>query len=145
MDRRFTPSTFPFTRNSRLSSGSIFLSLALMLGLSMGTLAAAQERVIITLAGGAGKVEKLAAEELVSHLHRLYPSTKFEVGAPGAGSPVIYLGTAQDLPTRFASQLSGKLINPESFAITVNASHEVREAVIEIGRAHRLNSSHLGI
>src|ERR1035438_3098153 len=130
MDRRFTPSTFPFTRNSRLSSGSIFLSLALMLGLSMGTLAAAQERVVITLAGGAGKVEKLAAEELVSHLHRLYPSTKFEVGAPGAGSPVIYLGTAQDLPTRFASQLSGKLINPESFVITVNASHEVREAVV---------------
>src|ERR1017187_5041832 len=130
MDCRFTPSTFPFTRNSRLSSGSIFLSLALMLGLSMGTLAAAQERVVITLAGGAGKVEKLAAEELVSHLHRLYPSTKFEVGAPGAGSPVIYLGTAQDLPTRFTSQLSGKLVNPESFVIAARDNHGAREAII---------------
>ena len=130
MDRRFTQSTFPFTQNSKLGRISVFIKCALMLGLSLGALAAAQERVIITLAGGAGKVEKLAAEELVSHLHRLYPSTKFEVGAPGAGSPVIYLGTAQDLPTRFASQLSGKLINPESFVITVNASHEAREAII---------------
>jgi hypothetical protein len=71
MDRRFTPSTFPFTRNSRLSRGSIFLSLALMLGLSMGTPAAAQERVIIALAGGTDTVEKLAAEELATHLHAL--------------------------------------------------------------------------
>jgi hypothetical protein len=101
-----------------------------MLSLSMGTLAAAQERVVIALAGGASAVEKVAAEELSAHLHALYPSTKFETGAPVAGSPVIYLGTAQDLPSRSAAQVSGKLDSPESFVILANGGHGVREAVI---------------
>ena len=130
MDRRLTQSTFPFTKNSKLSRRSVFLNCALMLGLSMGTLAAAQERVVIALAEGANTVEKVAAEELATHLHALYPSTKFDAGTPAAGSPVIYLGTAENLPSRYAARVSGKLVNPESFVITANGDQRVPEAVI---------------
>lgn len=130
MDRRFTPSTFPFIQNSKLGSFSAFIRCTLMLGLSMGMLARAQENVVIALAGRADTVEKLAAEELASHLHALYPSTKFEVGTPAAGIPIIYIGTKQDLPTRFAAHLKGKLDNPESFVIMASASHGAHEALI---------------
>ncbi|HEV2484756.1 MAG TPA: hypothetical protein VGT08_04415 [Terracidiphilus sp.] len=130
MIRRSTQTTFPWRQDSLPGRKSVLIKCALMLGLSMGTIAAAQERVVIAPAGEAGTAEKVAAEELATHLRALYPSTKFETGAPAAGSPVIYLGTAQDLPSRFTTQISAKLVNPESFVITANDNQGIREAVI---------------
>jgi hypothetical protein len=93
-------------------------------------LAAAQTRVIIALPGGASEVEKLAADELAVHLHALYPSTTFETGAPVAAVPVIYLGTPQDLPESYASQVRSKLDNPESFVVETIGSGTGNVAVI---------------
>ena len=117
MDRRSTPTTFPQGHASKPGRKSAFVKCALILGLTTAALAAAQTRVIIALPGGASEVEKLAADELAVHPHALYPSTTFETGAPVAAVPVIYLGTPQDLPESYASQVRSKLDNPESFVV----------------------------
>ncbi|MGD0522117.1 MAG: hypothetical protein ABSA48_12740 [Terracidiphilus sp.] len=109
--------TFLRGRVSMFVRQSVFIKLALMLSLSAGMCAAAQTRVVVTLPRDAGTVERIAADELTTHLHALYPSTAFETGDPQEGVPVIYLGTAQELPESYAAQVKSKLDQPESFAI----------------------------
>jgi hypothetical protein len=93
--------------------------LALMLGFSAGMLAVAQTKVVVTLPKDASAVERIAADELTSHLQVLYPSTQFATGDPQEGVPVIYLGTAQELPESYAAQVKSKLDHSDSFAIRV--------------------------
>ncbi len=93
--------------------------LALTLGLSAGMLAAAQTRVVVNLPKDASTVERIAADELITHLHVLYPSTAFETGAPQEGVPVIYFGTAEELQGNYAAKVKSKLDHPDSFAIKV--------------------------
>jgi hypothetical protein len=106
---------------------SVFIKIALMLSLSAGMCAAAQTRVVVTLPKDAGTVERIAADELTTHLRALYPSTAIETGAPQEGVPAIYLGTAEELPDSYAAELRNKLDKPDSFAIKVIDS---RTAVI---------------
>jgi hypothetical protein len=82
-------------------------------------LAAAQTKVVITLPQNPASVEVIAANELATHLHILYPSTAFEIGAAQEGFPVIYLATAGDLPENYAAELGSKLDKPDSFAVKV--------------------------
>ncbi len=96
----------------------------------MCSLARAQARVVIDLPPGAATPERAAAAELATYLHALYPSTEFDIAPPAPGVPVIYLGTPQELPSRFAAQSSGKLANPDSFLISSNSANGVQEAVI---------------
>jgi len=106
---------------------SALIKIVFSLSLCAGMFAAAQTKVVITLPKDAGTVEKIAAEELTTHLRTLYPSTYFETGSPEPGAPAIYLGTAQDLPGSYASELRNKLDKEDSFAIKVIDS---RTAVI---------------
>ena len=106
---------------------SLFIKLVILLSLSTGMLAAAPTKVVVTLPKDAGTAEKVVADELVTHLHALYPSTDFEAGSPQPETPVIYLGTAQNLPESLAAELRNKLDKPDSFAIKVIDS---RTAVI---------------
>jgi hypothetical protein len=106
---------------------SVLIKLVILLSLSMGMLAVAQTKVVVTLPQDAGTVEKVAAHELVTHLRTLYPLTDFEAGSPQPGVPVIYLGTAQQLPESYAAELRNELGKPDSFAIKVIDS---RTAVI---------------
>ena len=87
----------------------------------------AQTNVAIALAPNASPVEHIAADELATHLHALYPSTAFSIGAPAGNAQVIYLGAAQDLPARYADQVKSELAGPESYAVKTAGS---REAVI---------------
>src|SRR5271154_2622258 len=88
---------------------SVLIRLVILLSLSMGMLAAAQTKVVVTLPKDAGTVETIAANELTTHLHALYPSTEFEIGNPQPGVPAIYLGTAKQLPESYAAELRNKL------------------------------------
>jgi hypothetical protein len=97
---------------------------ALISALSVEIPAAAQSRVVLVVAANAVSPEQIAAEELASHLHTLYPSTQFDVAAPVPGTPTIYLGTPQDLPNRFAAQINGDLQNSDSYFIRSNAAIE---------------------
>lgn len=98
---------------------SVLIELVILLSLSAGIFAAAQTKVVVTLPNDASTVERIAAEELTTHLRALYPSTKFETGAAQSGVPVILLGTAQELPERYAAGVKDKLTNPDSFAVKV--------------------------
>jgi hypothetical protein len=121
------PVTFLRGRISVFLRQSVIFELMAMLGFLVGMLAAAQARVVVTQPKDAGAVEKIAADELTAHLRALYPSTAFEIGAPQEGVPVIYLGTAQELPESYAAELRSKLEKPDSFAIKVI---DIRTAVI---------------
>jgi hypothetical protein len=128
MDRRPGPLACLHGRASKVI-GKSFFQLALTLSLGAGSLAAAQGRVIIALAGDPSTVEKVAADELATHLHALYPSTTFAIGAPQQTLPVIYLGTVRDLPETFAMPLRDKLNQPDSFVVKASG----RDAVIAGG------------
>jgi hypothetical protein len=111
--------TFLRGRGAVILRQSDFIKLAVMLGLSAGMWAAAQARVVVTLPKSAGTVERVAADELTSHLQALYPATRFEVGDALEGVQVIYLGTAEDLPGSYAAEVRNKLDKPDSFAVKV--------------------------
>ncbi len=98
---------------------SVLIKIIFSLYLCAGMLAAAQTKVVITLPKDAGAVEKVAADELITHLQTLYPSADFETGAAQPGFPVIYLGTVEELPESYAAELRNKLDKPDSFAIKV--------------------------
>jgi hypothetical protein len=98
---------------------SVLIKIVILLSLSMGMLAEAQTKVVVTLPKDAGTVEKVAADELITHLRTLYPLIEFEAGTPQAGVPVIYLGTVQELPESYAAEIRNNLDKPDSFAIKV--------------------------
>ncbi len=98
---------------------SVLIKIVFSLSLCAGMLAAAQTKVVVILPKDAGTVEKVAANELTTHLRALYPSIDFESGTPQPGAPVIHLGTAQELPESYAAELRNKLDKPDSFAIKV--------------------------
>jgi len=85
MDYRSMPTKFPHEQASKFVRKSAFAGLALILAFATPALATAQTRVIITLPNKASAVERIAADELATHLHALYPSTRFETGAPAVG------------------------------------------------------------
>ena len=130
MDHRSTQTTFPEGNSSKFRPKSALVTLALILALTSGGLATAQTRVVIALSSGASAVEKVAADELAANLHSLYPSTKFEIGAPVATVPAVYLGTAQDLPENYGVQVRSKLDLPESFIVETIGSGADSVAVI---------------
>jgi hypothetical protein len=107
----------------------VFSNLAILIGFAMGSLAAAQARVVVVTAANARPVEQAAADELTSHLHALYPGTKFVAGKPGGSDWTIYLGTAQELPAKVADEVKSGLAGPESYVVMASA----HEAVIAGG------------
>ena len=108
---------FLHRRISALSRQSVFILLLFFTSVLAAKPAAAEAKVVIVLSGNARTVEKIAAEELATHLRALYPATKFEIGAAVETSPVIYVGTATDLPQSYAAQVKSKLENPESYVV----------------------------
>jgi hypothetical protein len=130
MDHRSTSTAFPQGQSSKFGRKSALVTFALILALASGALATAQTRVVIALSSGASATEKVAADELAANLHSLYPSTKFEIGAPVATVPAVYLGTAQDLPENYAAQVRSKLELPESYIVETIGSGADRVAVI---------------
>lgn len=106
-------------RNSIILRQSVFIQLILVLCLSTGTFAVAQTKVIVTVPKDAGAAENVAADELITHLQALYPSTDFETGTPQPGVPAIYVGTAQELPGSYAAEVKDQLVKSDSFAIKV--------------------------
>jgi hypothetical protein len=116
------------TARSSIWSGTIraiaFPCFALISAFSIATPAAAQARVILAVAANASSPEQIAARELASHLSVLYPSTQFDIAAPAAGSAVIYLGTPQDLPARFAAEFNNNLPTSDSYVIRDGAPNE---------------------
>ncbi|HVC00446.1 MAG TPA: hypothetical protein VNJ12_14095, partial [Candidatus Dormibacteraeota bacterium] len=101
----------------------IFLNVILVAFLAAAA-CPAQTTVAIALAPNASPVEHVAANELATHLHALYPSAAFSIGAPAGNAQIIYLGTAQDLPARYADQVKGELAGPESYAVRTAGSGE---------------------
>jgi hypothetical protein len=98
-----------------------FLSLALF-----PSAAVAQTKVTIVVSPKATAVEKLAATELSSHLHLLYPQVQFAIAAmPSTNTPAVLVGTSASLPaiTRYVD--ASALKTSESFAITNRASTAV--------------------
>lgn len=82
---------------------------------------AAQTKIAIV--AGANPVEQLAANELASHLHTLYPSATFSIGTAAADATAVYLGTAQDLPARYAGSVKGEMDSADSYAVKVIDPH----------------------
>lgn len=117
MNRKLSSAALSHCEGSRAGWLFALIEFVLILSLSTGTPVAAQTSVEIVSAEGASTVEKIAADELASHLHVLYPSTAFIVGAPQEGLPAIYLGTAQNLPQSYTAGLKTKLDTPDSFVI----------------------------
>jgi len=94
-----------------------FVKFAASICLVAGTLAGAQTTVTIVAPSGSRPVEKLAAVELATALRNLYPTVKVELGPVGVG-PTIFLGTAQDLPEKYAKAVKAKLVLPGSYVVT---------------------------
>jgi hypothetical protein len=111
----------------------VFSNLAFFFCFAAGPGAAAQARVAVAVPGQASAVEQLAANELITHLRMLYPATKFEIGDASASPWTIYLGTAQELPQKFAAQVNSGLKNPESYAVKNFDGPGTHEAVIAGG------------
>ncbi len=86
----------------------------------------AQTNVTIVVSSKATAVERLAATELSSHLHLLYPQVPFAIAAtPGANKPVVMVGTPAGFPELARYVDTGQLKTPESFVITNRASTAV--------------------
>ena len=99
---------------------SAFIKFALPLSLSAGMLLAAQTRVVVILPKDAGTVEKVAAEELTTHLHALYPSTAFRDRECSGGSSGYLSWNRAGVAGELCRSRSGiKLAKPDSFAIKV--------------------------
>ena len=112
-----TPTTFLQDLPPRRSQELIFIGFALLVFVSTAAWAGTQTGVVIVLPNSANPVEEVAADELANHLHTLYPSTAFSIGAPAGNAQVIYLGTTQDLPARYADQVRSELAGTESYAV----------------------------
>ena len=74
-------------------------------------------------------MEKLAGEELATHLQRLYPDQHFSVTTTvSSDGPRILLGTLKSQPKLSRYVPEARLTKPESFVITT-----AREGNAEIG------------
>jgi hypothetical protein len=133
VDSRCVAKTLLKTLAARCGLKFVFSNLAILAGIASGTLAAAQPRVVVVLPASPTNLEQLAAEELTSHLRVLYPAASFQTGTPSPSDWAIYLGTAQDLPAKFAGPVESKLANPESFAVTALNGAESHSEVIAGG------------
>lgn len=85
---------------------------------AIGTQLTAQTNVAVSLSPNANSTEKIAADELVTHLRTLYPESKFRICAPAAGDAVVYIGTIHELPESVASQLKADLTDEDSYAVS---------------------------
>jgi hypothetical protein len=77
----------------------------------------AQTHLVVTLASDAQPAEKIAADELIANLGRLYPSMHLSIGTPTVGAASVYLGTTADLPANLLEPVKNKLIEPDSFVV----------------------------
>jgi hypothetical protein len=77
----------------------------------------AQTSFVVVLPGSAQTTEKVAAYELVTSLHSLYPTIDIQIGTPTAGASSIYLGTPSDLPQNVLDFVKSKLTAPDSFVV----------------------------
>ncbi|HEX4031870.1 MAG TPA: hypothetical protein VHX20_16000 [Terracidiphilus sp.] len=100
-----------------------------VVGLLGAFAAAAQDRVAVVVPAQAAPPERMAADELVAHLHLLYPAAQVVEGAAARGGFTVYLGTPQELPARYAAVKSG-MQDPESLRVKAIDS---RTAVIAGG------------
>ncbi|MDD2598169.1 MAG: discoidin domain-containing protein [Kiritimatiellae bacterium] len=79
-------------------------------------------QVTILLSPTASAPEKIAAEELMSYLSKLYPATRFTAGAnlKGGSSFTIRLGTPASTPELAATVGREKVAQPESYVVTTD-------------------------
>jgi hypothetical protein len=81
--------------------------------------AVAQTQIPVVIGAGASSAEKIAAEELSTHLQRLYPDQRFPVSTSAArGAAHIILGTPKSQPLLERYVPAGQLVKPESFVVT---------------------------
>jgi hypothetical protein len=92
---------------------------AAVLWLASSYAAAMEPQVPIVIGAGASEAEKFAAEELLTHLQRLYPDQHFSVAtsAPG-GTAQILLGTLKSQPALARHVPAAGLAKPESFVVS---------------------------
>ena len=84
-----------------------------------GSATAAQAPIPIVIGTGASSVEKIAADELSTHLEHLYPDQRFPVRTSAArGATRIVLGTLQSQTPLDRYVPAGQLVKPESFVVT---------------------------
>jgi hypothetical protein len=84
-----------------------------------GYAAGAESQIRIVVGREATPLEKLAAEELATHLQRIYPDHQFPiVNSPSHNVPQILLGTLQSQPNFRERVSEAKLTKPESFVVT---------------------------
>ncbi len=102
---------------------------AAFLFLASSYAAAMEPQIPIIIGAGASDAEKFAAEELMTHLQRLYPDEHFSVAtsAPG-GIAQILLGTVQSQPRLARYVQAASLAKPESFVVST-----AKEGDAEIG------------
>jgi hypothetical protein len=125
MEKRSMPMMFLQGKVSMYGKVSLIINALLIVICFVGTSLIAQTRVIVVVPVNASPVEKIAADELATHLHVLYPSTAFEISTPQETVPAIYLGTAKDLPESYAAQVKSGLGNPESFVVKTMGNRRV--------------------
>jgi hypothetical protein len=103
--------------------------LIVMLFLVTGYAGGAQPEVQIVIARGAAQLEELAAEELASHLHGLYPHQQFPIVRSALRrTSRILLGTLRSQPGLKQLVPEAKLTKPESFVVT-----RAKEDGVDIG------------
>lgn len=93
-----------------------FLCLAMLFGFA-GAALHAQAGVVISVANSAGRLEQVAAQELLSHLSVLSPGTHFKIGGPSPSEPVIYLGVPAELPSTYTEEVRARLTGADSFVV----------------------------
>jgi hypothetical protein len=108
----------------------VFSNIAILGCFAAGTLASPQARVSIVVAANASPIERVAADELISHLRTIYPGTKFEVGSENVSGLTVYLGTAEELPAKIAAEVRGGLTTPQSYVVRAPGGAQAHEAVI---------------
>ena len=99
------------------ANSALFRFLIAGLVASATTVTHAQASLVLKLSAKAQPAEKTAADELVAHLHQLYPSVNIQVGSAPACSSPIYLGTTDDLPQNLLDPMKSKLGEPDSFVV----------------------------
>lgn len=122
--------TLHVTRSRQFRTLAELSAIGILIALFAAALASAappaQSDVAIVVSPKATAVEKLAATELSSHLHALYPQVRFAIaGTRRADQPAVLVGTVASSPELARYVDAGSLKTPESFAIANRASTAV--------------------